>query len=57
MLSVSLSGDLNCISGATAKHGVFIWDIGKSKIIKKFTEVHEFFLVSNESQGSDLYPV
>jgi hypothetical protein len=36
-----VTGDLNCIAGATAKKGVFIWDITKKKIIKKFTEVHE----------------
>lgn len=33
-------GDLNCIAGGTAKNGVFIWDIGAKKIIKKFTEVN-----------------
>lgn len=32
-------GDVNCICGATAKNGVFIWDINKGKIIKRFTEV------------------
>lgn len=31
-------GDVNCICGATAKNGVFIWDIAKEKIIKRFTE-------------------
>ncbi|XP_048589465.1 WD repeat-containing protein 17 isoform X2 [Nematostella vectensis] len=31
-------GDLNAIAGATAKNGVFIWDIGKGKIIKRFLE-------------------
>lgn len=31
-------GDVNCLCGATAKQGVFIWDISKEKIIKRFTE-------------------
>ncbi|KAJ7327361.1 WD repeat-containing protein 17 [Desmophyllum pertusum] len=41
-------GDVNCICGATAKHGVFIWDIAKEKIIKRFTEhgKHNIYNVS-----------
>lgn len=31
-------GDVNCICGATAKKGVFLWDIKKGKITKRFTE-------------------
>ena len=34
-----MPGDLNCVAGATAKQGVFIWDINKDKIVKRFTEV------------------
>ncbi|XP_072040937.1 WD repeat-containing protein 17-like [Amphiura filiformis] len=30
--------DLNCIVAGTSKHGAFIWDMVKSKIIKRFTE-------------------
>ncbi|XP_068702720.1 WD repeat-containing protein 17-like [Montipora foliosa] len=31
-------GDVNCICGATAKKGVFLWDIEKGKISKRFNE-------------------
>ncbi|KAK6173871.1 hypothetical protein SNE40_017251 [Patella caerulea] len=31
-------GDLNCIAGCTGKNGVFVWDISRTKIIKRFTE-------------------
>ncbi|WAQ98157.1 WDR17-like protein [Mya arenaria] len=30
--------DLNCIVGGTSKKGVFIWDIAKGRIIKRFDE-------------------
>lgn len=39
--NLTFTGDVNCLCGATAKQGVFIWDISKEKIIKRFTEVSE----------------
>ena len=39
--NLTFTGDVNCLCGATAKQGVFIWDINKEKIIKRFTEVSE----------------
>ena len=35
--------DLNCIAGSTSRHGAFIWDIGKGKVIKRYTEVRTPF--------------
>ena len=32
-------GDLNCIVASTSKHGMFIWDIGKGRIIQRFQDV------------------
>nr|XP_026693266.1 LOW QUALITY PROTEIN: WD repeat-containing protein 17 [Ciona intestinalis] len=31
-------GDLNCIACGTRKRGVFVWDFGNSKIIRRFKE-------------------
>ena len=51
--NLTFTGDVNCLCGATAKQGVFIWDISKEKIIKRFTEVSELDdLISNKVQGS-----
>ncbi|XP_053398741.1 WD repeat-containing protein 17-like [Mercenaria mercenaria] len=30
--------DLNCIVAGTSKNGIFIWDIGKGRIVKRFSE-------------------
>lgn len=34
--------DLNCIAGCTAKNGIFIWDVKKSKVIKRIHDVSDF---------------
>ena len=31
--------NLNCIVACTSKNGAFIWDIGRGKVTKRFTEV------------------
>lgn len=33
--------DLNCIVASTSKHAIFVWDIGRGKIAKRFLEVNE----------------
>jgi len=49
-----LLGDLNCIAGSTSKNGVFIWDIGKKKIVKKFTEVSYCICIGNYTVREEL---
>lgn len=34
-------GDLNCIVASTSKHGMFIWDVGKGRIIQRFQDVSD----------------
>ncbi|XP_016074649.1 PREDICTED: WD repeat-containing protein 17 [Miniopterus natalensis] len=31
-------GDLDCIAGATSQKGAFIWDVGKGKVVQRFSE-------------------
>ncbi|XP_077983757.1 WD repeat-containing protein 17-like [Glandiceps talaboti] len=38
--------DLNCIAAATSRHGAFLWDVSKGKIIKRFTEHGKFSIYS-----------
>ncbi|XP_077865679.1 WD repeat-containing protein 17-like [Saccoglossus kowalevskii] len=40
------SADLNCIAAATSRHGAFLWDVTKGKIIKRFTEHGKFSIYS-----------
>ncbi|XP_056009977.1 WD repeat-containing protein 17-like isoform X2 [Ostrea edulis] len=34
-------GDLNCILASTSKQGMFIWDIGKGRIIERFRDTNK----------------
>lgn len=34
-------GDLNCIVASTSKHGMFIWDVGKGRIIQRFQDTNK----------------
>ncbi|XP_070554435.1 WD repeat-containing protein 17-like isoform X2 [Ptychodera flava] len=38
--------DLNCIAAATSRHGAFLWDVTKGKIIKRFNEHGKFSIYS-----------
>ena len=48
--------DLNCIAGSTSRHGAFIWDIGKGKVIKRYTEVRTPFSLGIGTPVLDTLP-
>eukprot|EP00058_Branchiostoma_floridae_P026109 XP_002611599.1 hypothetical protein BRAFLDRAFT_56820 [Branchiostoma floridae] len=46
--------DLNCVAASTSKQGMFIWDIGRGKVIKRFNEHgrHSIFCVAWNNKDS-----
>ena len=46
--------DLNCVTAATARNGVFIWDLDKGKVIQRFREhgAHPVYCVAWNQKDS-----